>query len=105
MLLELPVQHRRQKVFHGLVGVQILHHLVRTTWICEVIVFNASHERQPKTQCMSLFLSFRALGSAAMFPVLQWRWSNDELLSEVVPQLAYSIEGALYHWCFLQAML
>ncbi|ORY98567.1 hypothetical protein BCR43DRAFT_487753 [Syncephalastrum racemosum] len=33
-----------------------------------------------------------ALGSAAMFPVLQWRYSNDELLSEVVPQLAYSIE-------------
>ncbi|KAI9484325.1 hypothetical protein BDB00DRAFT_775122 [Zychaea mexicana] len=33
-----------------------------------------------------------ALGSAAMFPVLQWRWSDDELLSEVVPQLAYALQ-------------
>ncbi|KAG2218526.1 hypothetical protein INT45_000952 [Circinella minor] len=36
-----------------------------------------------------------ALGSAAMFPVLQWRWSEDELLSEVVPQLAYALQVLL----------
>lgn len=35
----------------------------------------------------------RALGSVAMFPVLQWRWSYDELMSEIVPQLAYGGEG------------
>lgn len=29
----------------------------------------------------------------AMFPVLQWRYRNDELMSEIVPQLAYGIEG------------
>lgn len=29
----------------------------------------------------------------AMFPVLQWRFRNDELLSEVVPQFAYGGEG------------
>ncbi|KAI8150205.1 hypothetical protein BJV82DRAFT_586246 [Fennellomyces sp. T-0311] len=33
-----------------------------------------------------------ALGSVAMFPVLQWRYSGDELLSEIVPQLAYACE-------------
>ncbi|ORY99061.1 hypothetical protein BCR43DRAFT_435997 [Syncephalastrum racemosum] len=33
-----------------------------------------------------------ALGSMAMFPVLQWRFRNDELLSEVVPQFAYGGE-------------
>ena len=30
-----------------------------------------------------------------MFPVLQWRWSGDELLSEIVPQLAYALQGEL----------
>ncbi|KAI9488414.1 hypothetical protein BDB00DRAFT_848328 [Zychaea mexicana] len=33
-----------------------------------------------------------ALGSVAMFPVLQWRFRNDEYLSEIVPQLAYGGE-------------
>ncbi|CDS13934.1 hypothetical protein LRAMOSA06107 [Lichtheimia ramosa] len=33
-----------------------------------------------------------ALASVAMFPVLQWRWSYDELMSEIVPQLAYGGE-------------
>ncbi|KAI9270501.1 hypothetical protein BDA99DRAFT_501954 [Phascolomyces articulosus] len=36
-----------------------------------------------------------ALGSAAMFPVLQWRYSDDELLSEIVPQLAYGLQVLL----------
>lgn len=29
----------------------------------------------------------------AMFPVLQYNWHEDELYSEVIPQLAYGIEG------------
>ncbi|KAI9257987.1 hypothetical protein BDA99DRAFT_514937 [Phascolomyces articulosus] len=33
-----------------------------------------------------------ALGSVAMFPVLQWRFRNDIYLSEIVPQLAYGGE-------------
>lgn len=33
------------------------------------------------------------MGSFVLFPVLQWRWRDDELYSEVIPQLAYGIEG------------
>ncbi|KAL1928051.1 hypothetical protein VTP01DRAFT_2967 [Rhizomucor pusillus] len=33
-----------------------------------------------------------AVGSFVLFPVLQWRWRDDELYSEVIPQLAYGIE-------------
>lgn len=36
---------------------------------------------------------YRALGSVAVFPILQWYYRNDEHLRETAPQLAYSIEG------------
>ncbi|CEP19784.1 hypothetical protein [Parasitella parasitica] len=39
------------------------------------------------------FYIFWALGSVAVFPVLQWFYRNDEHLRETAPQLAYSIEG------------
>ncbi|KAI8640143.1 hypothetical protein BD408DRAFT_327933, partial [Parasitella parasitica] len=38
------------------------------------------------------FYIFWALGSVAVFPVLQWFYRNDEHLRETAPQLAYSIE-------------
>ncbi|KAI8384455.1 uncharacterized protein BYT42DRAFT_261655 [Radiomyces spectabilis] len=38
------------------------------------------------------FYIFWAMGSMAMFPILQWVYRNDELNREIVPQLAYGIE-------------
>ncbi|KAL7318888.1 hypothetical protein PS15m_002075 [Mucor circinelloides] len=38
------------------------------------------------------FYIFWALGSVAVFPILQWYYRNDEHLRETAPQLAYSIE-------------
>ncbi|KAK4515897.1 uncharacterized protein ATC70_010855 [Mucor velutinosus] len=38
------------------------------------------------------FYIFWALGSVAVFPILQWYYRNDESLRETAPQLAYSIE-------------
>ncbi|KAL9540408.1 hypothetical protein MBANPS3_009694 [Mucor bainieri] len=38
------------------------------------------------------FYIFWALGSVAVFPILQWYFRNDEGLRETAPQLAYSIE-------------
>ncbi|GAN07118.1 hypothetical protein MAM1_0149c06610 [Mucor ambiguus] len=38
------------------------------------------------------FYIFWALGSVAVFPILQWYYRNDEGLRETAPQLAYSIE-------------
>lgn len=47
------------------------------------------------TACvLTLFFFFhRALGSVAVFPILQWYYRKDEYLRETAPQLAYSIEG------------
>ncbi|KAI7894416.1 uncharacterized protein EV154DRAFT_498675 [Mucor mucedo] len=39
------------------------------------------------------FYIFWALGSMAMFPVLQWVYRNDLSKREVIPQLAYGIEA------------
>jgi predicted DNA-binding protein YlxM (UPF0122 family) len=45
----------------------------------------------------NIFKFYRALGSVAVFPILQWYYRNDESLRETAPQLAYSIEGQLYN--------
>jgi hypothetical protein len=36
-----------------------------------------------------------ALCSAAVFPILQWRFREDVYMRETVPQFAYSVEGKL----------
>jgi hypothetical protein len=45
----------------------------------------------------SIFFIFvsRCVVSIALFPVLQWAYRDDMTKSEIVPQLAYGIEGKL----------
>lgn len=38
-----------------------------------------------------------AVCSMAMFPILQWRFNEDQYKSEAVPQLAYGLEGNKIH--------
>lgn len=39
------------------------------------------------------FYDYRAIGSIATFPALQYNYRNNEILRETVPLLAYSVTG------------
>lgn len=97
MLLELSLQLGRKEKFHGLVRVQVLHFLVRagmeathSPWL----PWNQLRSRRLFIETIIIIIC-RALGSVAMFVVLQWHFisKGDELMSEIAPQLAYGCEG------------
>lgn len=45
---------------------------------------------------INLLSKCRALGSMAMFPILQWVFRNDVSKREGIPQLAYGVEGTVH---------
>jgi hypothetical protein len=86
MLLVISRQLSGEAQFHGKLGVQnqysVVNFVLKQTFMC----------------CISLigsFKKFRCIISIAMFPVLQWAFRDDITKSEIVPELAYGIEGEL----------
>lgn len=84
IVLELPLQYCGQEEFHGLVWIQILYLVV-----CASVLIHLWWQSNILFNC-------RALGSMAMFPILQWVFRNDVNKREGIPQLAYGIEGTVH---------